>query len=91
MKRYTERVPSAIKKFGGRYLSRGAPAKSTEGDFPLQSITIVEFPSEVAQQFWDSLEYRECKKPRETCSTGRVTLIEGSLRETPVAHYLKES
>jgi uncharacterized protein (DUF1330 family) len=92
MKRYTERVPGVIKQYGGRYLSRGAPAKAIEGDFPLKGITILEFPSvEVAQKFWDSPEYAECKSLRANCSNGRVALIEGSPGEAPVPHYLKDA
>lgn len=90
MKRYSEAAPAAIKKFGGRYLARGTPATSIEGEFPLETITIVEFPSvEVARQFWDSPEYRAAKKLRENCATGRIALIEGSPGEAPVPGYLR--
>ncbi len=90
MKVYSERVPAVIKNYGGRYLSRGAPATTLEGEFPLSSITILEFPSvEDAQKFWGSDEYSECKALRDKCSTGRVAMISATPGEAPVPSYLK--
>lgn len=89
MKAYSERVPSVIKAFGGRYLARGARTTSIEGDFPLRGITILEFPSlEAAQRFWESAEYRECKALREKCSTGRAAILSGTPGEAPTPGYL---
>ena len=88
MKVYSERVPAVIKAFGGRYLSRGAPTTTLEGEFPLSNITILEFPSlEAAHSFWDSTEYGECKALREKCSTGRIAILEGSPGEAPIPSY----
>jgi len=90
MKAYSERVPAIIKAFGGHYLVRGARATPIEGEFPLQSITILEFPSrEAAQRFWDSAEYRECKALREKCSTGRAAIFAGTAGEAPIPDYLR--
>ena len=90
MKAYSERVPAVIKKFGGRYLSRGARPTVIEGEFPLRSITILEFPTvEAAQKFWNSTEYRECKALREKCSTGRSAVFAGSSGDAPIPDYLQ--
>lgn len=90
MKAYSARVPSVIKAFGGRYLVRGARAIGIEGEFPLQSITILEFPSiEDAHRFWHSAEYRECKALRSKCSSGRVAVFEGAAGEAPIPDYLR--
>lgn len=50
MKAYSARVPAVIKAFGGRYLARGAATTTVEGEFPLRSVTILEFPSLDAAQ-----------------------------------------
>ncbi len=90
MRKYTAKVPEAIKQYEGRYLCRGAEAAVLEGEFPLKSVTILEFPSrEVAERFWASPEYKECKALRENCSSGRVALVEGSPGEAPVPGYLR--
>ena len=90
MKAYSERVPAVIKAFGGRYLARGSKAEPVEGDFPFSGITILEFPSvEVAQNFWSSDEYRDCKALREKCSTGRAAIFAGTPGEAPIPNYLK--
>lgn len=92
MKAYSARVPAVIKAFGGRYLVRGATARPVEGDFPLRSITILEFPTlEEAERFWNSDEYGECHALRKTCSTGRAAIFEGTAGEAPVPDYLKGS
>lgn len=90
MKAYSARVPSVIKAFGGRYLVRGARATGIEGEFPLRSITILEFPSiEEAQRFWDSAEYRECKALRAKCSSGRCAIFAGTAGDAPIPDYLR--
>ena len=90
MKVYSARVPPVIKAFGGRYLARGERTTTLEGEFPLSSITILEFPSlEAAYSFWNSAEYMECKALREKCSSGRAALLAGSSGEAPTPSYLR--
>ena len=91
MKAYSARVPAVIKAFGGRYLARGARTTTVEGEFPLSSVTILEFPSlEAAHNFWKSAEYGECKALREKCSSGRAAILAGSPGEAPTPSYLRE-
>jgi uncharacterized protein (DUF1330 family) len=90
MKAYSARVPPVIKAFGGRYLARGEPTTTLEGEFPLSKITILEFPSlEAAHSFWNSAEYKECKALREKCSSGRAALLAGSPGEAPTPGHLR--
>ena len=45
--------------FGGRYLVRGGDVRHLEGNFPLNRLVVLEFPTvEAAQHFYDSPEYQ---------------------------------
>jgi len=59
-KKYTDRVPGILKKFGGKVLARGGRFKILEGPEKFQRFVVIEFPSlEQAVACHDSPEYRE--------------------------------
>jgi uncharacterized protein (DUF1330 family) len=76
--KYRQQVASLINKFGGRYLVRGGDVRHLEGDFPLNRLVILEFPTvEAAQYFYDSAEYQPILKPRLTSTRSDVVLAQG--------------
>lgn len=77
-KGYTAVVPESIKKYGGRFLTRGGPVQGLEGDWPERRRVIIEFPSmDAARKWWDSPEYEKPKALRRANSKGRLLLLEG--------------
>jgi uncharacterized protein (DUF1330 family) len=77
-KGYSAVVPESIKKYGGRFLTRGGPVQALEGDWPERRRVIIEFPSmDAARKWWDSPEYEKPKAMRRANSKGRLLLLEG--------------
>lgn len=73
--KYVEAVQPLIARWGGRLVGRGVPPVVLEGDWPWQTVGVLEFPSmEAAQAFWHSPEYVEVKKLREGVSEFQVVL-----------------
>jgi uncharacterized protein (DUF1330 family) len=59
-KKYTDRVPEILKKYGGKVLARGGRYQILEGPQKFQRFVVIEFPSlEQAVKCHDSPEYRE--------------------------------
>ena len=59
-KKYTDRIPGILAKFGGRVLARGGRFKILEGPENFERHVVIEFPSlEQAEACFDSPEYRE--------------------------------
>jgi uncharacterized protein (DUF1330 family) len=74
-KKYTDRVPGILKKFGGRVLARGGRFKILEGPDRFHRFVVIEFPSlEQAVACHDSPEYREAAAFRRK-GAGEVELV----------------
>ena len=59
-KKYTDRVPAIIARFGGKVLARGGRYQILEGPQKFQRFVVIEFPSlEQAVACHDSPEYQE--------------------------------
>jgi uncharacterized protein (DUF1330 family) len=59
-KKYTDRVPAIIARYGGKVLARGGRYQVLEGPQKFQRFVVIEFPSlEQALACHDSAEYRE--------------------------------
>lgn len=77
-KRYAERAPETITKYGGRYLIRGAQPDVQEGEWPLDRLVVLEFPdAEAARRFYHSPEYQEIVPLRQAASKGAVAILPG--------------
>jgi uncharacterized protein (DUF1330 family) len=75
---YRERAGAIIEAHGGRYLVRGGAHEIVEGDWDVDRIVVVEFPSmEQARAAYDSPEYQEVAPIRQGASRGRAVLVEG--------------
>lgn len=76
--RYKLLAPPSIAAYGGKYVVRGAPVETLEGDWHPARFVMVEFPSvERAHAWWSSPEYAEGKALRQSCADTRMILVEG--------------
>jgi uncharacterized protein (DUF1330 family) len=89
---YQSHVPSAlasIARFGGRVIAGGgSKVDLLEGEPSPEWIFIIEFPTaDAARRWYQSDDYRQALKVRQSASHGRVFLIEGAEISTalPVA------
>ncbi len=75
-KKYTDRVPGIISKFGGRVLARGGKYQILEGPEYFHRFVVIEFPSlEAAVACQDSPEYTETAAFRRRNGVGEVELV----------------
>ncbi|MFR9805208.1 DUF1330 domain-containing protein [Pseudonocardia sp. RS010] len=59
-KKYTDRVPEILARYGGKVLTRGAAYRTLEGPDHFERYVVVEFPSsEDAVRCFESEAYRE--------------------------------
>jgi len=67
----------ALKKYGGRYLVRGAEPVTLEGEVDNARYVVVEFDSvEAATAFYDSPEYRHARDVRAGASDSAIFVLE---------------
>jgi Uncharacterized conserved protein len=76
--RYKQLAPPSIAKYGGRYAVRGGTVQAFEGDWNPERLVILEFPTaDAGHKWWNSPEYTEARKIRQSCSSGRLVLVDG--------------
>ena len=81
MKGYGALIVASVKKYGGRYLARGARPEVLEGG-PAHNILLIEFESAAAAQRWyASPEYQAAKAVRQGNSNLRLLLVEDFVKE----------
>ena len=81
MKGYGPMVAAAVKKYGGRYLARGARPDVLEGG-PAHNILIIEFESvEAARRWYASPDYAAAKALRQGASNLRLLLIDSFVKD----------
>ena len=74
-KKYTDRVPAILEKYGGRVLARGGDYKILEGPEKFHRFIVIEFPSmDAAIACHDSSEYTEASTFRRD-GVGEVELV----------------
>ena len=74
-KKYTDRVPEILAKYGAKVLARGGRYEILEGPEKFERFVVVEFPSlEDAVACHDSPEYREASAHRKG-GAGEVELV----------------
>lgn len=75
-KRYTDRVPEIIAKYGGKVLARGGRFKILEGPEKFHRFVAIEFPTlDAAVACHDSAEYQEASAHRKANGAGEVELV----------------
>lgn len=76
--RYKALAPAAIAAHGGRYLSRGGPTETLEGEPEHRRVVILEFPDmDAARSFYNSPEYAAARAERDGAATGQFMIVEG--------------
>ena len=76
--KYRSQVSPMIADHGGKYLVRGGPFEVLEGDWTLNRLVVLEFPTiETAKEFYDSEEYRPLKEMRLKATKSNLVLVEG--------------
>lgn len=75
---YKALAPIAIKKYGGRYLTRGGDMETLEGPEQTMRVVLVEYPDmETARAFYNSPEYQKARDAREGAATGQFVILDG--------------
>lgn len=85
-RKYTDRTPPTVKKYGGRFLTRGEPVQTIEGTEYQGRMVILEFPSAEDVKSWMAdPDYQEAMTFRHASSTMRMLLIQegGVNQENP--------
>jgi len=75
-KKYTDRVPAIIARFGGRVLARGGRFEVLEGPAKFNRFVVIEFPTlDRGVECFESMEYQEAAAFRRKNGAGEVELI----------------
>lgn len=76
---YRSQVPPLVAKYGGKYLVRGGAFEILEGDWTLNRLVVIEFPSiTAAKEFYDSEEYSPVKAIRLKATKSNLVVVEGA-------------
>ncbi|MFA6153745.1 DUF1330 domain-containing protein [Mesorhizobium sp.] len=78
-KKYTAVTPGTLARYGGRFLTRGEPVTTSEGEPFRQRMVILEFPDRASAEAWyNDPEYQRVSEfRRAAASDGRMILQEG--------------
>lgn len=77
---YVRKVPPIVKKFGGRYLTRGGRITTLAGDWHPERLIILEFDSAAQVNDWlASAEYAEVAPLRENSTLSNAVMIESGV------------
>ena len=78
LKEYKNVAPEIIKKFGGKVIISGGEANSVEGNWNQKRVVVIEFPSyEIANDWWNSDEYKKATVLRKKAADSNVLIIDG--------------
>jgi uncharacterized protein (DUF1330 family) len=75
---YKKMAEDTVMAFDGKYIVRGKPVEILEGDWSLNRLVVLEFPSVGrAKQWWNSAEYADAKKLRHETADSKMIVVEG--------------
>ena len=75
---YVRQVPDTLLPYGGRFIVRGGPTETVEGDWSPRRLVIIEFPSlELAKAWYDSPEYAPARSLRWELADANLLFVEG--------------
>lgn len=78
-KNYQALTPAAIEKHGGRFVVRGGPVVTVEGEEETRRIVVVEFADvEAAKKFYNSDDYGAAKAERAGAAEFHGVIVEGA-------------
>jgi uncharacterized protein (DUF1330 family) len=76
---YVKAAPETVKSFGGRYLARGGPNETLEGDWHAKRLVILEFESaEKAKEWLNSARYAPARALRHKYAKTNMVVVEGA-------------
>ena len=75
--KYREANAIAFEKFGARFIVRGGEQIIKEGHSKPRTVVIEFDDFETAKKCYESEEYQDAKKIRDTVSTGDMIIVEG--------------
>lgn len=76
-RKYTDRTPPTVKKYGGKFLTRGEPVTTIEGETYADRLVILEFPSRDHVEAWFAdPDYQEAMVFRHASSVMRMLLVQ---------------
>lgn len=76
---YKKLAPAAVKLFGGKYLARGGPNETLEGDWHANRLVILEFSTVAQAKTWlDSPEYAPARELRHKYARTNMVVVEGA-------------
>jgi len=76
-RKYTDRTPPTVKKYGGKFLTRGEPVRTVEGQEYKGRMVILAFPSEEHVESWMAdPEYQEAMQFRHASSDMHMLLLQ---------------
>jgi len=75
---YAKLAPPTVTQYGGRYLARGGPNETLEGDWQAKRLVILEFDDVDKAKAWlNSPEYAPARKLRHQYAKSRTVVVEG--------------
>lgn len=75
---YKKLTPASIAEFDGRFVVRGGPTITLEGDWKPERIVVLEFPSvDQANAWWNSRTYSRAKTIRQGAADTRMIIVDG--------------
>jgi uncharacterized protein (DUF1330 family) len=75
---YKIQAAATVKQYGGKYIVRGGPCETIEGDWNPKRIVVLQFENiEGARAWLNSPEYIEPRKHRHRTAKSRMILVEG--------------
>lgn len=76
---YKRKAAETVKAFGGRYLVRGGPVSTLEGEWPTSRFVVLEFPTAArAREWWGSELYAPVKAIRHATARSKMILVEST-------------
>lgn len=76
---YRRQVLPLIERYGGRFIVRGGPHETLEGDWRPARLVVIEFPSmAVLKEWYRSPEYTKLVALRQGASRGSLLAVEGA-------------
>jgi uncharacterized protein (DUF1330 family) len=75
---YRERNTDVVAAHGGRFVVRGGPHETLEGDWEPVRLVVMEFPDRDAARAWyESDDYRVLRELRQSASDTDIVVVEG--------------
>jgi uncharacterized protein (DUF1330 family) len=75
---YKKLTPASLLPYKGKFIARGGPTETLEGDWQPGRIVLIEFPSvDKAKLWWNSEEYAPAKALRQANAETKMIVVEG--------------